>query len=67
MSEHILLKHATKRQFVQNSRLPVEAFYDERIGCWFLSGSPLVSDKDFYEKNSTKKCDQETGEDQKGE
>ena len=67
MSEHILLKHATKRKFAENTKLPNEAYYNEKAGCWLLNGSPLVNDKDFSEKNSTKKCDQETGEDQKGE
>lgn len=66
MTEHILLQRATRRPFHQIPDLPSDARYDCELGCWLVGGLPLVSSKEYGEPVS-KKCDQETGEDQKGE
>lgn len=66
MTEHVLLKYATVRRYSENIELPEGAEYSYQGGYWRLKESPLVRDKRFVENNSTKKCDQETGEDQKG-
>ena len=42
--------------------------YDAQKGYWIVGEAPLVATEEFLSnRHSTKKCDQETGEDQKGE
>jgi hypothetical protein len=66
-SSHVLLVSATRRPFSETPQLPEGAFYDDPSGLWRLpSGDVLVRDAKFGPRQ-TKKCDQETGEDQKGE
>ena len=68
MTDHVLLKHATRRPFREFPELPEGAAYDTSAGVWMLDGEPLVrSVRPGGPFQSTKKCDQETGEDQKGE
>jgi len=63
---HILLANATRRPYREIPELPDGSAYDETSGLWRLSnGEVLVGDAAFGP--GTKKCDQETGEDQKGE
>jgi hypothetical protein len=47
--------------------LPEKAKFDQLQGCWILDGSSLARSSDGTMIPTTKKCDQETGEDQKGE
>lgn len=65
MSEHILLKHATRRPYSE-PKLPDNAHYVHEKGIWMIEGEPMVMSSNYSER-ATKKCDQETGEDQKGE
>jgi len=65
--KHILLTFATRRPYRTTPDLPEHAKYDRIRGCWIQEGSPLVRSSDGTMISSTKKADQETGEDQKGE
>jgi hypothetical protein len=64
MSEHLLITFAKRRPYRQVPALPDGASYDQAKGYWLKSGLPLV---ESMGGQVTKKCDQETGEDQKGE
>lgn len=67
MAQHALLTHATRRPYSAVPNLPEGAFYDPAKGYWILRESPLVQSPEFLANRTSKKCDQETGEDQKGE
>ena len=47
--------------------MPGGVQYDPVKGYWLKNGKPLVADEFTDARPFTKKCDQETGEDQKGE
>jgi len=47
--------------------MPVGATFDHKKGYWVKDGKELVSQGSKYGVLVSKKCDQETGEDQKGE
>ncbi len=64
--DHILLQRATRRPYREVPELPPLARYDAVLGHWMLDDAPLVNSREFG-PNVTKKCDQETGEDQKGQ
>ena len=64
---HPLIDMAKRRRWSDAPDLPAGAKYDLRRGYWMLHGSPLVLDDEHQIRNVSKKCDQETGEDQKGE
>lgn len=65
--KHILLAFATRRPYRMVPDLPENAKYDQIRGCWIIDGSSLARSSDGAVIPTTKKCDQETGEDQKGE
>lgn len=70
MAQHILLKHATRRPYRDTPELPEGAVYDPTLGFWILADEPLVRSTQFCGEGGrpvSKKCDHETGEDQKGE
>lgn len=67
MSEHLLVKLSTRRKYSEVPELPDDAAYDLTNGYWKNNGGPLVLSEQFINKQVSKKCDQETGEDQKGE
>lgn len=67
MAEHVLLAHSTRRRYTEAPKLPEEATYDNEQGYWCHQGLPLVRTQEFIVHSVSKKCDQETGEDQKGE
>jgi hypothetical protein len=63
---HVLLRNATRKPYREIPELPEGSTYDDQAGVWqFADGRTLVKDAAFPPKE-TKKCDQETGEDQKG-
>lgn len=65
-NQHFLLANATRRPYREAPELPEGSCYDELSGFWrSASGEILARDPLFGPK--TKKNDQETGEDQKGE
>lgn len=65
--KHPLLTHATVRPYRAIPDLPKDSTYDTERGIWLKDGEPLVGSEEFRAGRVTKKCDQETGEDQKGE
>ena len=68
MVEHVLLSYATRRPYRATPAMPDRAHYDPAKGYWLKDGIPLVTSDEFLESvSASKKCDQETGEDQKGE
>ncbi|MGB8274291.1 MAG: hypothetical protein WCF16_03365 [Alphaproteobacteria bacterium] len=68
MFEHVLMAYATRRPYRATPALPDGARYDPVKGYWIKNDTPLVTAQEFLEGGPvTKKCDQETGEDQKGE
>lgn len=67
MAEHVLLTLATRRPYRSIPALPEHAQYDSVKGYWLQDGRPLVTTNEYVGGGGTKKCDQETGEDQKGE
>jgi len=66
MSPHILLTKATRRPYNDEPEMPENTTYNADKGVWMIDGKPMV-DSTNYSERATKKCDQETGEDQKGE
>lgn len=67
MTAHVLLTRATRRPYSASPDMPSEAHYDDSRGCWMRDDKPLIENADGRIVPTTKKCDQETGEDQKGE
>lgn len=67
MSEHILIQHAKRKPFSNAPDMPVGSIFDHKKGYWIKDGERLVTKNSKYGEWVTKKCDQETGEDQKGE
>lgn len=65
MAEHVLITYAIRRPYCATPAVPDNAQYDAERGYWTKDGMALVVASEFEE--TTKKCDQETGEDQKGE
>ena len=67
-SNHVLMAHATRRPYKSVPTLTRDTSYDPSRGYWVKDDRPLVVTDEFVEgRANTKKCDQETGEDQKGE
>lgn len=66
MSPHILLAKATRRPYNDEPEMPENATYNPGKGIWTIDDEPMVRSANYPER-ATKKCDQETGEDQKGE
>ncbi|WP_439826900.1 hypothetical protein [Aeromonas enteropelogenes] len=67
MSQHFLIKLATKKPYLDKPEMPEGSFYDSVKGYWVKAGESLVSYSSEFGVMATKKCDIETGEDQKGE
>lgn len=68
MTQHFLVKHATRKPYRATPSMPETSVYNHAKGYWEDGGGPLVQSEDYLENGpSTKKCDMETGEDQKGE
>ena len=68
MTTHVLLKHAVRRPYCTAPAMPKGARYDPAKGYWITDDAPLVLSTEFGPGGGmTKKCDQETGEDMKGE
>lgn len=67
MSQHILIELAKRKPYSASPEMPKEAVFDSAKGYWISEDEPLVSPGSKYGALVSKKCDQETGEDQKGE
>ncbi len=66
MTQHLLVSLSTRKPYKEAPQMPKGSTYDNTLGMWLYNNSPLIEDSQF-ETQSTKKCDMETGEDQKGE
>jgi hypothetical protein len=67
MNSHILIQYAKRKPYSQNPEMPEGSTFDSKKGYWTSDNVPLVSPGSEYGALVSKKCDQETGEDQKGE
>ncbi|MCL4551795.1 MAG: hypothetical protein M1495_24870 [Bacteroidetes bacterium] len=68
MKKHILLEKATRKPYSENISLPENAQYNHKEGYWLIDGLPLTKSKIYKDDiPGSKKCDLETGEDQKGQ
>lgn len=68
MSSHILLELAIRKPYITPPQLPSRAAYNVKWGYWTIDGEVMVNSS-VYQKRPpmSKKADQETGEDIKGE
>ncbi len=68
MKQHILLDQAISYEFPNAIKPPKNCYYDRILGFWIdkSTGTAMMM-SNHPEKVVTKKCDIETGEDQKGE
>lgn len=65
---HLLMQLATRKPYRVDREMPAGARYDARAGYWKINGVPFAAaGGDDSIGPTTKKCDQETGEDLKGE
>ena len=68
MAAHILMTSATRRPYRDAPTLKARVRYDSARGYWLKGNTPLVVTEEFLAgEYGSKKSDQETGEDQKGE
>lgn len=68
MKQHILLEKAYTYDNVSKDLVPKGCSYDRKDGLWIVAGSgEVMMLSNNAPKPQTKKCDVETGEDQKGE
>lgn len=64
---HILLEKAITYPEPVELRDPIDCTYDEICGYWKTHDGAAAIMAEFFPAGETKKCDIETGEDQKGE
>lgn len=68
MKEHIIIKNAEKYSIPVQNLSPSGCTYNAKEGFWIDSSSNVAMMKSNNpQKPTSKKCDIETGEDQKGE
>jgi len=68
MREHVLLDKAYEYENVPKELRPNNCYYDRADGLWRVKGTKsIMMVSDYAQKPQSKKCDIETGEDQKGE
>lgn len=68
MKSHILLEKAFSYENNSHKLLPENCFYDRKNGLWRTKNTgDVMMVSNFAQRPETKKCDIETGEDQKGE
>lgn len=68
MREHVLIEKAFMFDNVKEPTKPKGCYYDRSVGLWRVDGTgEVMMLSDSFDKPATKKCDIETGEDQKGE
>lgn len=68
MKKHILLDKAYVYDIVEKELIPHECTYDRVSGLWRVNATgDIMMIGDYARKPQSKKCDIETGEDQKGE
>lgn len=68
LKQHVLLEKAFIYANVDRKLTPEGCSYDRKAGLWRLNHTgEVMMTSHFAKKPATKKCDVETGEDQKGE
>lgn len=68
MENHIIIEKAKKYNIVDRDLTPIGCTYNAQKGFWVDNSSNIAMMKsDSPRKPTSKKCDIETGEDQKGE
>ena len=68
MKEHILIEKSNKYNIPEQNPIPSGCTYSAKEGFWVENTSNIAMMKtDKPQKPTSKKCDVETGEDQKGE
>lgn len=67
MSDHVLIALAKRKLYAAIPDMPEGCSYDYDRGLWTKANDVLVSHDSEFGVQVTKKCDVETGEDQKGE
>lgn len=68
MKDHIIIEKAKKYYISEQNLLPIGCTYKAQEGFWVDDSSNVAMMKsDNFQKPTSKKCDIETGEDQKGE
>ena len=68
MKQHILLDKAYTYENTPRNLTPEGCSYDRVCGLWRVDNTgDIMMISDFAQRPETKKCDIETGEDQKGE
>ena len=68
MKDHIIIEKAKEYNIPAQNLTPGGCTYKAQEGFWVDNSSNIAMLKsDKYQKPTTKKCDIETGEDQKGE
>lgn len=64
LTQHPLIELAKRKPYAERPEMPPGATYSDQEGVWLVDGAPAAR---LFGGPVTKKCDQETGEDQKGE
>ncbi len=68
MKEHILLEKAYIYENIPQKLTPEGCYYDRTCGVWRIEQTDeIMMIGNYAKKPASKKCDIETGEDQKGE
>lgn len=68
MKEHILIDKTYTYEEIPKILAPKDCFYDRKSGLWRMdSNGEIMMVSNYAKKPESKKCDVETGEDQKGE
>ncbi|MCB5196918.1 hypothetical protein [Deefgea salmonis] len=67
MQEHLLIRLAKRKPYHQTPEMPEGSFFNNTRGLWIKNNNPLIQHSSEFGVQATKKCDLETGEDQKGE
>ena len=68
MTDHLLIRFAERKPYKTTTSLLSTNEYDDKLGYRVVDGKPFVVSPEYTERPAaSKKCDQETGEDIKGE
>jgi len=67
VSNHILLSKASRKNYTDTPDMPAGSYFNNSRGVWMKDNQELITHDSETGIEATKKCDVETGEDQKGE
>ena len=66
MSNHVLIDVAKRKPYTSTPEMPKRSKFDHKRGVWLRDNEILIGPNSEFGVQATKKCDVETGEDQKG-